>query len=213
MVFPWAEALPLAPLALVCFPSWLSCYLLWPQQGPNSILTSKMTNHAVYDLLCWSMCHLLAARLPRHVSGGWMIHRYHTEQQDLFHFPNGFLLFFLETMLLVFFIKNFWINTFPWSIFFCSSFVFHLFFLYICYNICIRNIYFWDKQIPDPKVRQIFSVCFLSPSFVWLSVKKFILGNVETCHWLTNFEQENVIWENWYNSCHVQCLLLKYFGI
>lgn len=67
----------------------------------------------------------------RHV---WRMYdsQYHTEQ-DLFHFPNGFMLFFLKTMLLVFSMKNFWIKTFPQSTFFYSSFVFHLFFLYTCY--------------------------------------------------------------------------------
>lgn len=29
---------------------------------------------------------------------------------------------------------------------------------------------------------------------------------METCHWLTNFEQENVLWENHYKSWHVQWL-------
>lgn len=39
------------------FPPASPAACLWPRQGTNSMLASKMTSHAAYDLLFCSMCH------------------------------------------------------------------------------------------------------------------------------------------------------------
>lgn len=56
------------------FPPASPAACLWPQQGTNSMLASNLISHAVYYLLFCSICHLLATRLPRDMSGGCMIH-------------------------------------------------------------------------------------------------------------------------------------------